>query len=130
MLSVILYHFILFLIIHEFQDRKREFRLRRNDKFVRRCQGGEDGKKESKSRLTCFFFTPSLHKSFHRRRLKEESCSRAQNRISFATWRSYFIVDSGRIFKKNRNSCLSTLDYSVCCKDIEGIARDRSLCLR
>lgn len=56
MLSVILYHFILFLIIHEFQDRKREFRLRRNDKFVGRCQGGEDGKKESKSRLTCFFF--------------------------------------------------------------------------
>lgn len=80
--------------------------------------------------LLVFFLKASLHKSFHRRRLKEKSCSRAQNRISFATWRSYFIVDSGRIFKKNRNSCLSTLDYSVCCKDIEGIARDRSLCLR
>lgn len=100
------------------------------DKFVRRCQGGKDGRKESKSRLTLFFFTPSLHKSFHRVGSKRKAAPALSNRISFATWRSYFIVDSGRIFKKNRNSCLSTLDYSVCCKDIEGIARDRSLCLR
>lgn len=55
-ISYISFYFIFFLIIHEFQDRKREFRWRGNDKFVRRCQGGKDGKKESKSRLTCFFF--------------------------------------------------------------------------
>lgn len=55
-ISYISFYFIFFLITHEFQDRKREFRWRGNDKFVRRCQGGKDGKKESKSRLTCFFF--------------------------------------------------------------------------